>query len=281
MRRPIITLEDGTEVLETTGDIDAFNHGGGVVFIDSRRRDIFWTFWPARDYGERNFTVYTIVIPDNVFKSYKLDLNELEPVSGIKRSELLKMSNSKSYRDRLEVIMAISDCHGPSYLDINKSSEEVTLYEMASRWGDVFATTTDDIPAVELDDFIVREKGDGWYECGRVDGIYFGKFKKYKECMCQIADYMKMTSSFASNLFHEHDHGLLELVSWEPDSFVGKMSKKKVKVSGIRWKNSMNKYIRNEINKKSGNIKSDSIIKFRNRRSDKIKNSRIIAESRK
>lgn len=107
MKRPIITLEDGTEVLETTGDVDAFAHGGGVLFREPRRRDLFWTFWSERELGEKNFLVFTAPVPSNVIEFFEPDLSEVALVSGISIRDLRKLGRSKDPSERMQIMTAL------------------------------------------------------------------------------------------------------------------------------------------------------------------------------
>lgn len=283
MKRPIITLEDGTEVLETTGDVDAFAHGGGVLFREPRRRDLFWTFWNERESGEKNFLIFTAPIPDDVVGFFEPDLNEVAMVTGINIRDLRKMGKSKDPSERLQIMIALRDCYGPSAIDPDRDPEMVSYHELVARWGDVFSKHPKDIPMVDYDDFIVRETKYGDYECGCVDGKYFGRYPEYRFALCAIADFMKESAITGSNVFHEHEFGKLELVAWEPDTFVGKIAKRRAKLPEARWRNLMLKYSTQEIERKGIERRTSSqknSIKRRQRKASQLANKRKIERAR-
>jgi len=250
MKRPIITLEDGTEVLDTTGDVDAFEHGGGVLFRSPDRRGIFWSFWSARAPGEKNFSVFTAPVPSDVLEYFDPDVKELSIVTGMDPRDIKRFSCSKNHGERLEIVMAIRDCNGASRVDPSHEPDIMSKYELSERWGPVFGVDSSDVPMIELHDFIIRETVHGDYECGCVDGSYLGRHSEYKFTLCAIADFMKRYDLERSNLFHEHDHGQLELVTWEPETFVGKIPKRRGKLPEARWRNSMKRYVTSEIRRK-------------------------------
>ena len=250
MKRPIITLEDGTEVLDTTGDVDAFEHGGGVLFRPPDRRGIFWCFWSARALGEKNFMVFTAPVPGDVLEYFDPDVKELSIVTGMDPRDIKRLSRSKNYGERLEIVMAIRDCNGASRVDPSHEPDIMSKYELSERWGPVFGVDTRDVPMIELLDFIICETVHGDYECGCVDGSYLGRHSEYKFALCAIADFMKRYDLGGSNVFHEHDHGQLELVIWEPETFVGKIPKRRGKLPEARWRNAMKRYVTSEIRRK-------------------------------
>ena len=258
MKRPIITLEDGTEVLDTTGDVDAFEHGGGVLFRAPDRRGTFWTFWSARELGEKNYRVFTAPIPPDVIEYFDPDLKELALVSGIELREVRKLSRSKNPAERLQLVMAIRDCSGASRVDPAHEPELMSVHELSERWGAVFGIDAGDIPMVDYEDFIIRETPFKDYECGSVDGKYLGRHKEYKHALCAIADCMKEWGRDRSNVFHEHEHGKLELVVWERETFVGKIPKRRGKLPEARWRNSMKRYVTSEIRRKGIDKKAEA-----------------------
>jgi hypothetical protein len=250
MKRPIVRLDNGIEVLKTTGDVDAMTHGGGVLYREPRYRDVYWTFWGERTQGQKNFEVFTAPVPDDVIEYFDPDMRELSIVSGFEPKELRKMGRSKNPIERLEVVEAIRDCSGPSRVDPSHTPEEVSPFEMAERWGGVFDISTDHIPMIEYEDYLVREAKNGMYECGCVDGAYLGRFEDFKYALCAVADHMKQRGSHEANLFHEHDFGKIELVSWEPETFIGKLPRRRGKLPEAAWRNLMKRYVRSESRKK-------------------------------
>lgn len=250
MKRPIITLEDGTEVLETTGDVDAFEHGGGVLYRAPNRRGVFWTFWSARDLGEKNFRVFTAPVPPDVIEYFSPDIKELSLVSGFDIRDIRRLSRSKDHSERLQLVAAIRDSSGASRIDPSHEPEILTPWELSDRWGGVFGLPSGEVPMIELEDFIVRETPHGDYECGCVDGVYLGRHQEYKFALCAIADHMRQYGLERSNVFHEHEHGKLELVTWDPSTFVGKIPKRRGKLPEAKWRNAMKRYVTSEIRRK-------------------------------
>ncbi len=250
MKRPIITLEDGTEVLSTTGDVDAFEHGGGVLFRDPDRREFFWSFWSARDRGQKNYYVFTAPVPADVIEYFDPDMSELSIVSGMDERDIRRMGRSKNHDERLEIVMAIRECNGASRIDPSHEPETVSKYELAERWGKVFANKTSEVPMVEMDDFIIRETLHKDYECGCVDGTYLGRHSEYKFALCVIADFMSHHGLQNTNVFHEYEHGQLELVTWDPETFIGKAPVRRGKLPQARWRNAMKRYVTTEIRRK-------------------------------
>ncbi len=250
MKRPVITLSNGIEVIDTTGDTDALAFGGGVVYREPRFHDVYWTFWTARPRGQKNFEVFTAPIPAEILEYFEPDVRELSMASGFESSEIRKLSRSRNPLERLQIVMAIKECNGASRIDPAHTPEEVTPFEMAERWGEVFDISTDGIPMIEYEDYLVRETGLGMYECGRIDGVYLGKFDKFKLALCAVADDMRKKEVDSVNLFHEHEFGKLELVKWDPDTFIGKLPRRRGKLPEAHWRNLVKRYIRSESRKK-------------------------------
>ncbi len=283
MKRPIITLEDGTEVLDTTGDVDAFEYGGGVLFRAPDRRGIFWSFWSGRDLGEKNYRVFTAPIPLDVIEFFEPDPNELSKISEIHIRDIRKMGRSKNPIERLQVVMAIRDCDGASRVDPAHEPEIVSLYELSARWGAVFGLETDKVSMIELEDFIIRETVHKDYECGCVDGTYLGRHTEYKHALCAIADFMKHYGLERSNVFHEHEQGQLELVVWELETFVDKIPKRRAKLPEARWRNAMKRYVTSEILRKGITKQTQgqrNVVKERRRASARIAQKDRVARAR-
>ncbi len=243
--RPILTLSDGIEVLDTTGDLDAFEYGGGVIYR-TLQRDIYWQFWEPRDSGAKNFFVFTAPVPEQVLKFYDFaDVKILCTVGCMEGREIERISRSRDPKERASLVGIIKDAYGPSSVDPDETSEVLSPFDLAARWGDVYGKSTEEIPQANLDDYIVREQkmGDG-YECGRVDGRYIGKFKSYGLSLAAVAHEMSRTEGFTCNVFHEHEAGKLEMVEWDAQEYlqISLPTRKRV-VATAFWKNSMKKYI--------------------------------------
>lgn len=280
MKRPIITLEDGTEVLSTTGDVDAFEHGGGVMFRPPRCREFFWSFWSARTFGDKTYRVFTAPVPEDVLAHFEPDTAELALVSGMDKRELKRLGRSRRPDDRLQVVMLICECSGPSRVDPTHEPVVMSPWELAERWGAVFANESADVPMVDYEDFIVRETVHGDYECGRVDGTYLGRYETYRDSLCVVADAMHQLACTHSNVYHEHEKGKLELIVWEPETFTGKVKKRRAKLPESRWRSQMKRYVTNEIIRKGVNKKTESVSRGRQRAATKIAQQKRIQRAR-
>jgi hypothetical protein len=96
--KPIVTLRNDTAVLVTTGDMDAFKYGGGVVYKDGQ--GTFWQFWDSREPGEKNYFVYTAPVPRKVLDYYDAPLEEICSVGDLDRREARRLSRSSNPSDR-------------------------------------------------------------------------------------------------------------------------------------------------------------------------------------
>lgn len=272
--RPILTLEDGTHVLDTTGDLDAFEYGGGVLFQEPKRREIYWQFWGPRETGDKNYFVFTAPVPPNVIELFQPDIQELCKYSELEIQKVRRMSRSKDPKERLQIVIAIRDVYGPSAIDPNGDPEVITLSDLVERWGSVFGKDMMEIPEVEYDDYIIRETQYGNWECGCVDGTYFGRFDKYKHCLCAIAEHMREVGTMRPNVMHEHGPGKLELVVWDPTEFLDKtLSKRRGTMPGPRWRAHVRKYANDQVRAEGiakRNSRQKSIMKKRKRAKQKL-----------
>ena len=272
--RPILTLEDGTRVLDTTGDLDAFEYGGGVLYQEPRRREIYWQFWAPREPGDKTFAVFTAPIPPNVIEVFQPDLVELCKYSELEIQKVRRMSRSRDPKERLQVVIAMREVYGSSAIDPHGDPEIVTLWDLTERWGNVFGKELGEIPEIEFDDYIIRETQHESWECGCVDGTYFGRFEKYKHCLCAIAEHMQKVGTMRPNVMHEHAPGKLELVVWDPEEFLGKTyPRRRGTIPGPRWRAHMRKYASDLVRAEgiaNRNSKQKSIMKKRKRAKQKL-----------
>ncbi len=283
--RPVITLADGIEVLDTTGDLNAFEYGGGVVYR-TPDDDIYWQFWEARDTGKKNFYVFTAPVPADVLSFYDfVERKMLGRIGGMDERELERLSRSRDPRERASLVSLIRDAHGPSSVDPNETSEVLSPWELTARWGDVYGKSPDEVEQIGLDDYVVREqKMGGGYECGRVRGIFLGRFKNYEMALVSIAKNMSQSDGFDFNVFHEHEPGRVERIDWDYEGYLKiKMPGKKKVVPMAFWKNAMKKYIdddkikeriRNRRNKQSDDLKA------RQRSQPKLKREKRVERAR-
>lgn len=235
--KPILTLEDGTEVLETTGDADAIRYGGGVLYR-SPGDAVVWDFWEA---PEKNFYVYSADVSRDVLGRYDIDLDELVLGSAgeVTKGEILKLSGSSDPRARLQVLALIRDSYGASQID-SSGPDEATKFELVEKWGFLFGMEKGEVGEISPEDYMVREYGKRW-ECGRVDGTCLGRYVRYDDAICAVANNMKKVGIF-TNLFHEHSPGKIELVQWSPEDHVGGGTVIRGKIATARWKLSMRQY---------------------------------------
>lgn len=281
--KPIITLEDGTHILETTGDLDAFEHGGGVLFQEPRRKDTYWQFWRPREPGDKNYEVFTAPVPPKVIEVFEPDLRELCKYSELELQTVRRMSRSRDPKERLQVVIAMREVYGASAIDPNGEPEVITPWELAERWGSVFGKELGEIPEVEYDDYLIREMEDGRWESGCIDGTYLGKFGRYKDALCAIAEHMRSIGSMQPNVMHEHGRGKLELVVWDPREFLDKINIRKRTVAGPRWRAHVRMYASAHdraagIAKRTSREKS--IMKKRKRAKQRIRQNDLIERAR-
>lgn len=272
--KPILTLRNGTEVLVTTGDMEAFKYGGGVVFRN--KSGIFWQFWNEREPGEKNFFVYTAPVPIKILEHYKVEIGEICSVGDIKKTEARRLARSRSPKDRAELVFILRESRGPD--GIAGECEEVTPWELSSRWGSVFGLETEDVPKADLDDYIVREHATG-YECGRVDGEYFGRYKTYEEALRAVANDLLKGNSGA-NLFHEHEPGSLELVDWDQKEHAGRASLQRKKLPTPLWQNAMKLYSNEFRAKMRKTRRSKTVMSTRRREASRAKTEKFREHAR-
>jgi len=280
--KPIITLQDETEVLEMTGDVDAFEHGGGVLFREPIHKDCYWQFWRGRNDGEKNYVVFTAPIPSDVLEFFAADVKELAKYSDIQTQLLRRLSRSKDPKERLQVVMAMRDVHGPSAIDPNQEPEILSPWELAERWGEVFGVCRGEIPSVDFEDYIIREAKQGGYECGCVDETYFGRFRTYKHALCAIAEHMRKVDSNANTLF-EHAPGKLELVIWDHHEFLDKDHSPIAKRNKVRWRAFVRQFSDENMRARAiqkRSQKQKSVMKKRAREKQKLAQRDRIAKAR-
>jgi len=219
-----MTLEDGIEVLETTGDTNAFEYGGGVIYRTPNKK-VFWQFWEPRMLGDTMFIVYTAKIPDNVLAHYKgVDVDLMCRLGEVSQSTLRRLSKASDPKDRAFVMELICEAHGSSAVDSYQEPDTFTPWELTDRWGPVFGVDSNQVPMIEFDDYLIRQDENYYdqYECGRINGEYIGRFKTYDETLKAVAQYMHENDGYNFNLFHEHEKGQIEPVEWTPEKWVGK-----------------------------------------------------------
>ena len=280
--KPIITLEDGTEIIETTGDVDAFEHGGGVLFREPRRKQCYWQFWRGREEAEKNYTVFTAPIPEKVIEFFEADLKELAKYSDLEPQTIRRLSRSKDPKERLQVVVAMRDVHGPSAIDPGEEPEILTPRDLSERWGDVFGKDLGEIPEVDYEDYVIRDAPQGGYECGCIDATYLGRFEIYKHALCAIAEHMRDVGTDA-NVMYEHGPGQLELVIWDHTEFLDKDHEPIAKRNQVRWRTYVRQFTDEQRRAQTiakRNQRQKSIMKKRSRRKKKLAQKDRIARAR-
>lgn len=254
---PITTLDDGTRVLKTTGDQQALEHGGGVVYRDGG--GVFWSWWDPPDPGTKNYIVYTVALTRGFLQDLELDVEEIALAScgEISKKELIQLSRSKVFSDRLIAMEAARDAFGSS--GICPKPDEVTPYEMALRWGEIFGVDHEEVAMLDHEDYLIRETPRG-IECGQIGGRMLGRFDDYQYALRAVADDIARSASHAANLYHEHAAGKLELVVWDREKHQGRHWPKKSVLPQAIWQNEMRRY-RKSLS--GGRCKSKGIIKMR------------------
>ena len=254
--KPIITLEDGTRVLETTGDQQALEFGGGVLYRDAA--GVFWSWWDPPDPGFKNFIVFTAALTRGFLKDLELDVKEisLSTAGEISANALANLSRSKAVHDRFIAMQAARDALGSSALCPNP--DEVTPYEIALRWGEIFGVDAQEVSMLDHEDYLIRET-ERHVECGQIGGRMLGRFPIYEHALRAIADDIKRTGA-AANVYHEHAPGKIELVVWEPQRHEGLEYRKKAVLPQAIWQNDMRMYRKSLA---GGRCKSKSVVKVR------------------
>lgn len=241
--KAFVTLDDGTVVLETTGDVNALAHGGGVVYKVPPRGECFWQFWSAREGGQKNYDVYTAYVPDDVLGHYEPDFKELMEVTQESPRELRRLSSSKNAKDRAYLVSLIVGCVGPTTI-CKDNYEELSPFDMAGRWGCLFGEPVNDVPMVDAEDYMIRERATGQWECGTIDGVYLGRHPNFETCLSHVAHHMQKIQNQDANVFLEHSLSQVERVSWSFTDYLGKMkvSHRKNHATGF-WKNAVRPYM--------------------------------------
>lgn len=239
MSRPILHLESGVQVIECTGDADALEYGGGVIYFCPRQESIFWEFWGPRAMGSSTFEVFNAPVPDRVIEHFQPDLKELSSISGYSEVDIRVMSRSPNPKERAKVVMAICECDGPSKVDRGDGPRMVNISKMVAKWGEVFGVSADEAMAqISPKDYIARRIGKKMFEVGRMDGCYLGRFQLFDEVVQAVAS---ACLTGAPNLYFEHGFGELEPVSWDRSDYPQTITANKG-VPSPKWRNFVRSY---------------------------------------
>jgi hypothetical protein len=267
--RPIVAL-DGIEILGTTGDLDAFEYGGGVIYRDTDRH-CFWEFWDAREEGERNFEVFTVPIPESIVEEYDfVDEDLLCEVADLSKQQVRVLARSRNPKDRVEILKYVRACYGASCMDPNDAPRVLTEWEIIRRWGSMFGRDISEESMADWDDYIICDTDDDRYpyEFGRVNGQYFGRYDSYDDTLIAIARTMRKLDGFTFNVFHEYETEHLERIEWDPKEYLYRPLKvPKKKFPNVRWRHTMRPYAKAyEIkSRKQGRSQDGRVFKMRKR----------------
>lgn len=243
-------------VIQTTGDDDSYEYGGGVLY---RKNDAeFWQFWdePAR----KNYVIWTAKIERDVFKQYKrVPRHEIAVQLGVDLDTLRTMGRSRTASDRLELVRAIGELEGRS--TICGRQEELTPWEMAQRWGETIGVDPTSVARIDDDDYLIIEYR-GAFGCGQLDGPMLGCFKTFECCATAIADHSEEAGN-ASNVYSEIQSGEIEKVEWARAKWVGRQTfPLRGAFSHAIWRSKIRGYVR-ESRKETRKLKRGSKMGFR------------------
>jgi hypothetical protein len=214
-------------------------YGGGVIYRDGR--DCAWQFWEARDPGQKNYQVHTVMIPVKILEHYDATIEEFCDVGDLSRQTARRLSRSSDPKERLQLVEILIDSRGISAIDAHDAGETLSPFALAARWGALFGHDAAATPKVDEDDYIVRQRPEG-YECGLVDGTYLGRHETYDDVLVAVARH-RLKGGGEGNLFHEHEPGELELVEWAPSEYESSRPKtSRRKVPTAFWRNAMKLY---------------------------------------
>ena len=132
-------VEGSVTVLGTTGDVNALEYGGGVVYEDEYGHH--WEWWdepPDNDHPEgHTFHVYRAPIPKDVLKYHnwinESDLEDLAQSADWEDSDAIReWSSSNDVMERQAVLEDIVRYWGAENLD--SYPIEMTYEELSQRW---------------------------------------------------------------------------------------------------------------------------------------------------
>jgi hypothetical protein len=138
-------MEADVEVLGTTGDVNALDYGGGVVY---RHPDghINWEWWDEEDEGAASpiagdpnfagkYTVYSATVedPGEVMKWYNwVDYESMGRTMDMTVAEYRKLCRSANPLDRVRLMEDIVGYHGSH--EVDQYPRKFTRAELEERW---------------------------------------------------------------------------------------------------------------------------------------------------
>jgi hypothetical protein len=256
MRRPV--QHGDVVVLEMTGDSDALEFGGGVVF----RKDgqIYWQFWDAPT--GRKYLIWTSKIPFNVLRQFSfVDREGIARFLRIDLDELRGMSVSNRIMDRQRLVEVIGETEGWSTI-CPDDVEDLVRWELIQRWGPLLGVDPETAPRMSPGDCLICESDEG-FVCGRVGGEFFGLYERLEGCASAVAEALEGADP-SSLVFVESAPGEIERLEWTRSKWLGReRTKLRIGFSSARWRFRMRPYLRESQKKLRALTRGQKAVKTR------------------
>lgn len=118
-------------VLMTTGDVNALNYGGGIVYRD--KYGTHWDLWYSDDEDQDKYEVFTIDIPDDVIAEFNwVNWDSVANSIGMDLGELEWLGRSRKVGERVGALDAAVGHEGMYAFDQYPVS--LTRAELKRRW---------------------------------------------------------------------------------------------------------------------------------------------------
>ena len=147
----------GWERVGTIGDVDPYEHDGGVVLRkDGYNHVVEWVDGPCEDdktgwiklglsgpRASEKYTLYCVQVPDDVFKEHDwVKPAEIAMSTGQNIKMLLSHSKSRDFMKRVCVLWDIANHWG--WHELDHAPIMITGEKLAERWGDTSVSWADD-----------------------------------------------------------------------------------------------------------------------------------------
>jgi len=243
------------------------------VYKIPRRDKYFWQFWYKRPLHQKNFEVWTAPVPKDLLDTHSfIKIEELAVCGQISKRDVVKQAASSDVRERAKLLGLIVDIYGAASVDPNRKSELLSPWELKNRWGELFGASSHDVPQIDVEDYLIRKIADQMYECGSMEGHYFGRFSTKKECVCAISDHMHKSGDISANTFVEYKNDQLEFILFDPTKYTKKLPFKNKKIPNGQWINYISKY-------KTSKLKDKELKKDFKSQADVLKQRKMYAQS--
>jgi len=120
-------------VIGTTGDVDPFSYGGGVIY--KAGDSVVWEWWdePETDDPNERIMVYRRHLDGDVLATFPADMVKSAAAAvGVPVSELRSASKSKNPMDVQRALEAVVLTWGP--IEVDQYPIELTLSQLKKRW---------------------------------------------------------------------------------------------------------------------------------------------------